>query len=145
DPTPRFRVNRRKDAMNPATICTRFVLGRAALVFAMAVATSSALACVVGAGAGGSCTEGSLGGCLPDGASFDGTVTFACGGARTITVTSTKTISANTTLDGGNLVIISGGGTVGVFSVNSGITFTVHNLTIVNGSNDHGGAIDNSG
>src|SRR2546430_10248299 len=91
-----------------------------------------ALACVVGTGSG-TCTEAALNACLPGGASFDGTVTFNCGGAATITVTSTKTISANTTIDGGSVITISGGNTVGVFSVNFGVTFTVENLTIANG------------
>jgi hypothetical protein len=62
-------------------------------------------------------------------------VTFNCGGAATITVTSTKTIiSADTTIDGGSLITISGGSSVGVFSVNSGVNFTVQNLTIANGN-----------
>src|SRR5229473_3588860 len=108
-------------------------------------ATSSAFACVVGTGTSASCTEAALNACLPGGGGFDGTVTFACGGAATITVTSTKTISANTTIDGGSVITISGGGTVGVFSVNSGVTFTVENLTIANGAAPNGGAILNSG
>src|SRR5262249_53719986 len=94
----------------------------------LAFLASSAFACVVGTGTGASCTEAALNTCLPGGGSFDGTVTFACGGAATITVTSTKTISADTTFDGGNLITISGGGMVGVFSVSSGITVTVENV-----------------
>ena len=95
---------------------------------------SRALACVVGTGTGASCTESALNACLPGGGSFDGTVTFNCGGAATITVTSTKTISADTTIDGGSLITISGGNSVGVFSVNTGVKFTVQNLTIANGN-----------
>jgi len=59
-----------------------------------------ALACAVGTGSG-TCTESTLNACLPGGGSFDGTVTFNCGGAATITVTSTKTISADTTMTAG--------------------------------------------
>ena len=78
------------------------VLVLAPLVFAVLAATSSALACVVGTGTSASCTEAALDACLPGGGSFNGTVTFACGGAATITVTSTKGINgANTTIDGG--------------------------------------------
>src|SRR5438034_11755864 len=99
------------------TVRTRFVLVLAPLVFAVVGATPSALACVVGTGTSASCSEAALNACLPGGGSFDGTVTFACGGAATITVTSTKTISANTTIDGGSVITISGGGTVGVFFV----------------------------
>src|SRR5256712_12516854 len=97
--------------MNSTTVRTRFVLVLAPLVLAVLGATSPALACVVGTGTSGSCTEAALNACLPGGGGFDGTVTFACGGAATITVTSTKIISADTTIDGGSVVTISGGGT----------------------------------
>ncbi|MFI5396701.1 MAG: choice-of-anchor Q domain-containing protein [Candidatus Binatia bacterium] len=90
--------------------------------------------CVVGTGTTASCTESALDACLPRGASFNGAVTFNCGDAATITVTSTKTISADTTIDGGSLITISGGNSVGVFSVSTGVAFTVQNLTIANGN-----------
>src|SRR5437867_312460 len=144
----------RRHAMNTPTVRTRLVLVLAPLVFAMFGATSSAFACVVGTGTSASCTEAALDACFPGGGSFDGTVTFSCGGAATITVTSTKTISANTTIDGGSVITISGGGTVQIFVVNSGVTFTVENLTIANGVGafcaalapaNCGGAIANSG
>jgi photosystem II stability/assembly factor-like uncharacterized protein len=93
------------------------------------------LACVVGSGTPDSCTEAALDACLPWGADFNGTVTFNCGpDPATITVTSRKTISTDTTIDGGGLITISGGGTVGVFAVHdSGVKFTVQNLTIARG------------
>jgi len=68
--------------MNTRTVCTRFVLVLGTLVLGVFAATSSALAWVVGTGTSASCTEAALGACLPGGGSFDGTVTFACGGAR---------------------------------------------------------------
>src|SRR5205823_11752208 len=103
-------------------------------------------ACVVGTGTCASCTEAALNAGVPGGGRFDGTVTFDGGGAATVIGTSTKTISADTTIDGGSVITISGGGTVGVFSVTVGITFTVQNLTIANGnSGASGGAIFNSG
>ena len=105
----------------------------AALLLAVVTAASSALACVVGTGTAASCTQSALNDCLLGGGRFTGTVTFSCGGAATITVTSTKTISADTTIDGGSLITISGGNSVGVFSVNTGVKFTVQNLTIANG------------
>src|SRR5437667_8904302 len=97
-------------AMSTATVRTPLVLVLALLVFATFAATSSAFACVVGTGTSASCTEAALDACLPGGGSFDGTVTFACGGAATITVTTppSKTISADTTIDGGSLITISG-------------------------------------
>lgn len=52
-----------------------------------------------------SCTESLLASCLLTG----GTVIFNCGGAATITVTTTETISADTTVDGGGVITISGG------------------------------------
>jgi hypothetical protein len=76
--------------------------------------------------------EAALNACLPGGESFDGTVTFNCGGAATITVTSTKTISADTTIDGGSLITISGGYSLGVFF--NYVKFTVQNLTVANGN-----------
>ena len=137
--------------MNTTTVRTRFVLVLALLVFAM-FAASSALACIVGTGTSASCTEAALDACLPGGGSFDGTVTFACGGAATITVTTSpsKTISADTTIDGGSLITISGDNAVGVFLVDGGVTFTAENLTIANGNalnggNIIGGAIENNG
>ena len=64
---------------------------------------------VVGTGDPSTCTEGALDSALAGG----GTVTFNCGGDATVTVTSTKTISADTTIDGGSLITISGGNSVG--------------------------------
>jgi hypothetical protein len=66
-----------------------------------------------------------------------GLVTFSCGASPvTITVTSAKAISADTTIDGGSLITISGGDSVETqvddFLVSAGITFTVQNLTIIN-------------
>src|SRR2546426_1497118 len=130
-----------RHAMSTATVRTPLVLVLALLVFGVLGATSSAFACVVGTGTSASCTEVALDACLPGGGSFDGTVTFACGGAATITVTSLsspKTISADTTIDGGSVITISGGGTVQAFIVNSSVTFTVQNLTIANGGHGRG-------
>jgi predicted outer membrane repeat protein len=108
---------------------------------------------VVGTGTPDSCTEAALNAALGCGAppvsncAGGGTVTFNCGGAATITVTSTKTISADTTIDGGGVITISGGNSVGVFSVNTGVKFTVQNLTIANSKSASlaGGAIYNGG
>jgi predicted outer membrane repeat protein len=110
---------------------------------------SRALACVVGTGTGASCTESTLNACLPGGAGFTGTVSFNTGSACSITVTTTKTISASTTIDGtngGHGVTINGGGSIQIFSVNTGVNFTVQNLTIANGNTaSYGGGIFNNG
>ena len=122
----------------PAGLHTRLVLVLALLVFAVLAATSSALACVVGTGTSASCTEAALNACLPGGGSFDSSVNFNCGGAATITLTSGKGISADTSIDGGSLITISGYG----FGVDTGVTFTVENLTM---ANCPAGAIGNGG
>jgi predicted outer membrane repeat protein len=62
-----------------------------------------------------------------------GTVTFACSG--TIILTNPITIAANTTVDGsGQAVTISGNNAVQVFSVNTGVTLSLKELTIANGN-----------
>jgi hypothetical protein len=63
-----------------------------------------------------------------------GHVTF--GGDGTIVLSETLIISQNTIVDGsGHSVTISGNDSVRVFSVNSGVNFTLKNLTIANGFN----------
>jgi hypothetical protein len=86
------------------------------------------------------CTESDLRAAMAVG----GTVSFACDG--TITLTSTIANTADTTLDGsGHQIAISGGGNVRVFFVASNVTFTILNLTILNGVSTNGGAIYNAG
>src|SRR5947207_1532400 len=132
-----------RHAMSTATVRTPLVLVLALLVFGVLGATSSAFACVVGTGTSASCTEVALDACLPGGGSFNGTVTFACGGAATITVTSTKGFNgANTTIDGGGVITISGGNMSGVFAVNQGRVLALDNVTIAGGTPS---AIENNG
>jgi hypothetical protein len=57
--------------------------------------------------------------------SADGTVTFT----NTVTLTNDVVISA-----GGNAVTLSGNGSVRLFNVNTGVSLTLFNLTLVNGS-----------
>lgn len=72
------------------------------------------------------------------------TITFSCSG--TITLSSTITIGKNLIIDGsGQAVTISGGDTVGVFVVNSGMSVTLSHLTITHGYNWRGGGIGNWG
>jgi CSLREA domain-containing protein len=67
-----------------------------------------------------------------------GTVTFSCSG--TITLTNTITIEANKTIDGsGQTVTLSGGSLVRVFTVNSGVTLNLNELTITGGRAPSGG------
>lgn len=96
----------------------------------MASAVASA-AGVVGTGTPGSCTEAALNTALAGG----GTVTFNCGGAVVIPITSQKVIASATTVDGGNaaLVTLDGGGTSRHFTTNQAIALTLRNLTLRNG------------
>jgi predicted outer membrane repeat protein len=73
-----------------------------------------------------------------------GTVTFSCSGM--ITLTAAITIAAVTTFDGsGQTVTISGNHAVRVFTVDSGGTLNLNELTVADGSADTGGGIHNSG
>jgi len=104
---------------------------------------------VVGDGSPASCTFAEL----QDEVTAGGAITFNCGASPlTITVTSTLNVTAaNTTLDGGTLITLSGANARRIFSVttlgNNPITLTLQNLTLINGrasgTNDaaNGGAI----
>lgn len=85
------------------------------------------------------CTEASLRAAVAGG----GGVTFNCGGPATITLTGGPiTLTANTTMDGGGQVTVSGNNTSGVFITNDNLTVTFRNLSIVNGrSNDQGAGL----
>ncbi|HEY6040716.1 MAG TPA: choice-of-anchor Q domain-containing protein [Anaerolineae bacterium] len=100
---------------------------------------------VVGTGTPASCTEAALDSALAGG----GLVTFNCGGApTTISISSTKVITANTTIDASGPVIrFDGGNVVRVLQVNSGATLTVTGLVIQagNSGSSPGGAIRNDG
>ena len=137
--------------MAMATARGQLVLGLATMVSVALVGQHIAQAAgVVGTGTPASCTDAALNTALTGG----GLVTFDCGvGAVSIDIspgaggTGTKTISSDTTIDGGGVITISGGHSVRVFSVNIGVTFTVQNLTIANGNSasGDGGGIYNGG
>jgi hypothetical protein len=77
--------------------------------------------------------------------SSGGTIDFSCGTA-TIVLSSTKTISADTTIDGGGMITLSGGGVQRLFVVNSGVALTLTNITIRDGYESvDGGAIYSTG
>ncbi|OGN96124.1 MAG: hypothetical protein A2Z71_10145 [Chloroflexi bacterium RBG_13_50_21] len=96
----------------------------------------------VGNGDPGSCTESALDAVLSGG----GLVNFNCGPNQvTITITNQKTISANTTMDGGNLITLDGGNTTRLFTVNAGVTLDLKALGLTGGSASQGGAIYNDG
>jgi len=116
----------------------------------VATLTTPALAAaggVVGDGTPGSCTEAALDAALAGG----GSITFNCGASPvTITVTSAKNVTKSTSLDGGGLITLSGGGTTQLFVVNTKhVTLSLENVTISDGlaagSPTRGGAIYSKG
>src|SRR5687767_4294963 len=98
-------------------------------------AVSVQAAGVVGSGTPESCTEDALDDALADTMATGGTLTFDCGAApHTITVTSPKYITATITIDGGNLITLSGGGTTTVIELDNNLPLlTLQNLTIADG------------
>jgi predicted outer membrane repeat protein len=98
---------------------------------------------VVGSGTPASCTEAALNTALGGG----GLVTFNCGGGPVvIPITSTKTLTSTTTIDGaGQSVTLDGGGATRLFRTTyqfASFTLTFRNLTMRNGrAPDFGGAI----
>lgn len=81
------------------------------------------------------------------GANAGDTIAFALQGGTTITLASTLTLAKDVTIDGigsGGLVI-SGNHAVEVFWVNAGVTATITNLTIADGTSADSGGIRNQG
>src|SRR2546428_7962272 len=79
-----------------------------------------------------------------------GLVTFNCGGTNasaTITLSSMKTISAGTTIDGGGQITLSGGNARRLFLVSSGQSLDLKNIVLEDGNSGggNGGAIENDG
>lgn len=82
------------------------------------------------------CTEAGLRTAVAAG----GLITFNCGGPATITLAAPITFTANTTLDGGGLITLSGNAATGVLISNNNLTITLRNLTIRDGrSAEQGG------
>src|SRR5205807_1502687 len=74
----------------------------------------------------GSCTESDLVNALVAG----GTITFNCGGPKTIPITSVKTIAQDTTLSGGDVITLSGGFSTRLFVVDPGIRLTLEHIVL---------------
>lgn len=105
------------------SLAALFAIGLAPMCSAQAAGT-------VGSGTPESCTEAALDAALAGG----GMVKFDCGPTpHTITVAATKTLAADTTVDGSNIVTLSGGDSVRIFWVNPGVNVTLRNLTVAQG------------
>jgi len=97
---------------------------------------------IVGDGTPRGCTEAALEAAVSKG----GRVTYNCGAsAQTIAISNPITISLDTTINGQDLVTLSGRNLTRLFSVTAGVTLILQQLTLANGSADFGGAIYNAG
>ena len=97
---------------------------------------------VVGNGNRTSCSEAAFDAALVGG----GSVTFNCGAQPfTLTVTAPKTIALDTSLDGGGLLTLSGGGKLPIFFVNPGAAMSLNGATLRDGRFSFGGAIYSEG
>ncbi len=97
---------------------------------------------VVGVGTPASCTEAALNAALAGG----GAITFNCGpDLHTITLSSQKSITADTALDGGGKIALSAHGSRH-FLVNAGSTLALTSIVLRDGyANGDGGSIYNNG
>ena len=95
---------------------------------------------VVGVGTPASCTEAALDTVLSGG----GTITFNCGATpHTIILTNQKSINDDTTIEGGNLITLSGANSTQLFDV--GAVLILRDIILTNGYfNGDGGAIRNN-
>lgn len=118
-----------------------FLLGSGSVWAVFAATNLSTLAAVtqpttiVGNGTASSCTESAFTNAIAQG----GIIKFNCGSSPyTLVLTSEKTISGNTIIDGGNLVTLSGNNKTRILNINSYYnlstpSLTVQNLTLSNG------------
>ena len=76
-----------------------------------------------------------------------GTVTFNCGGPKTILVLTVKNITQNTVIDGGNVITITGGLATPLFHVDVAASLAMSNITLdgAYNTNSSGGAIWSAG
>jgi Right handed beta helix region len=102
----------------PSSVCA---------VPAMPVDTSKPTT-VVGTGTAASCTDAAFRAAVATG----GIVTFNCGGAATITVSSEVPVSTDTTIDGNNQITLSGGGKSRILHIMSAWNVSTPLLTVQN-------------
>lgn len=96
---------------------------------------------VVGTGTPASCTEAALETALAAG----GTITFNCGAApHTIVLTGAKNLNVDMTVDGDNLITLSGGNATRIFNIAADKTVTLRELVLVDTPNSASG-LYNSG
>jgi predicted outer membrane repeat protein len=103
------------------------------------IAGTAHAAGVVGDGTPDSCTEAALASALAGG----GTVTFSCGGPKTILVLHEQQIAQNTVIDGSGVITITGGLATRLFSVPATAALAMRNIVLDSAfsTNGSGGAI----
>jgi hypothetical protein len=104
----------------------RFRLCLALLVACLLPAALARAAGVVGDGTPASCTEAAFTAALLGG----GTITFNCGGPKTILVLSEKNITQNTVIEGGGVITLTGGLTTRLFRVDAAGSLALSNITL---------------
>jgi hypothetical protein len=88
------------------------------------------------------CSQAGLNSALAAG----GAATFSCLAPTTVTVSSApKLVNKNVSLDGGNKLILSGGGITGVFTVAAGVHLNLFNLTVRDAQLGTGAGVYNNG
>ncbi len=109
-----------------ATVCVLL-----AGMLAIGSARPATAAGVVGDGTPESCTEAALDTALTGG----GLVSFNCGPApHTILLTTEKSITVDTQIDGGALITLDGQDSTRIFYVTNGASLDVSNLTLTGGN-----------
>lgn len=83
------------------------------------------------------CSEAGLDAGLAQG----GTITFNCAASTQITLTTPKEVLKDSTIDGGGKVVLSGGTLLRHFVVRNGVSFTLQNISLIEGYADYGGAV----
>ncbi len=97
---------------------------------------------VVGDGSSASCTEAALTAAVASANAGGGLITFDCGPApHAIVLTSEKVLGDQVTIDGGNLIALSGGLATRHFRLLDDSEVTLRNLTLTLGSASPGGSI----
>ena len=111
-----------------------FLLAAGWMLTLFSAVAVSAADVVVGDGTPESCTEDTLDAALAAATTGD-IITFDCGDAdHTITVTSPKYITESITIDGGDKITLSGGGSTTVIELDNDLNLlTLQNLTIADG------------
>jgi predicted outer membrane repeat protein len=122
---------------------TRIAIALLLLATSLRMTSPAHAAGVVGTGTPASCTPAALAAAVPGG----GLVTFNCGAApHTITLGAQLTLLSDVTIDGGNLVTLSGGDATRHAFVNGGVRATFKNIALANGySAVGGGALEMAG